>query len=107
MKLGEVLGSSNPTEIPEFVKFKELPDSAEQVNVIHVTQNHSAFFIRANSYYVLTKNVSEDGSNNADDGEEHFSATKPFSDIIEEAGHGNFMGFQPSLSPDTFLLLKG
>ena len=106
MKLnGEILESNNPTEIPAFVNFKELPDSAEQVNAIHVTKNnHSAFFIRGNSYYVLMKNVTENGST---EGEEHFSQTKPFSDIIEEAGNGNFMGFQPSLSPDTFLLLKG
>ena len=102
MKLhGEVLESNNPTEIPSFVNFRELPDGSEQCNVIHVTKsnNNSAFFIGGNSYFVLTKN-------NADD-DHHFSQVKPFSDIIEEAGSGNFMGFQPSLSPDTFLLLKG
>ena len=86
MKLhGEVLESNNPTEIPSFVKFRELPDGAESVNVIHHTKSNSAFFIGGNSYFVLTKN-------NADD-HHHFSQVKPFSDIIGEAGHGNFMGF--------------
>ena len=81
MKLhSEVLESNNPTEIPSFVKLKLVPDGADQVNAIHVTKNnHSAFFICGNSYFVLTKNSGD---------EESFSQIRPYSDIIEEAGSG-------------------
>ena len=99
MKLqGDILESNSPNEIPSFVKFKEIPYNVV-VNAMHVSKsNHSEFFICDNSYYVLMKN-------NADE-QENFSANKPYSDIIEEAGNGDFMGFQPSLSSSTFLLLK-
>ena len=70
------------------------------VKTIHITPDHNAFFLCDQEYYVLN-------ARNDRNGEASFSKAKFYRDITSNFDSGEFNGFQPTLSPDTFLLLKG
>ena len=99
MKLcSEVLESSNNlTKVPAFVKVKQIPENMGAVSNMHlVAASSQIFFICENGFFSLTVDKNT--------GTESLSDAKPY-DSIESGATGRFMGFQPSLSPDTHLLL--
>ena len=100
MKLcSEVLeSSSNLTEVPSYVKQIPIHEAAGSVNAIHQDKASSqVFFICDNGYFAhhIDSNT----------GAEVALDVKPYTSIDADA-NGRFMGFQPSLSSDTFLLLQ-
>ena len=100
MKLcSEVLeSSSNLTEVPSYVKVKQIDSAAGSVIAIHHDKASSQFFfICDNGYFAVAVNSST--------GAESVLDVKPYTSFDENAT-GSFMGFQPSLNADTFLLLQ-
>ena len=70
------------------------------VKTIHITPDHNAFFLCDQEYYVLN-------ARNDRNGDSSWSQARPYSEVTGDVEVGEFNGFQPTLSPDTYLLLKG
>ena len=100
MKLcSEVLeSSSNLTEVPSYVKVKSIDAGAGSIsNIHHDKASSQVFFICESGYFAIAVD--------SNTGAESVLDVKPYTSIDENA-NGRFMGFQPSLSSDTFLLLQ-
>ena len=81
LKLSKLQDCGHPSEVPDFVKPKQMPDGMGTVNAIHVRPaDKTMFFILDNGYCTL-----------APDGET-FSAVRPYNSIHPDA-EGGFMGF--------------
>lgn len=94
--MSEVLeSSSNLTEVPSFVKVRQIDADAGSISNMHLDKATSqVFFICDDGYFATSTSTS--GST---------TEFKPYT-TIHDGANGNFMGFQPSLSPDTFILLQ-
>ena len=91
---------TNQTKIPSFVNKKRLPAEMDVVKSIHITPEHNAFFLCDHEYYVLN-------ARNDRNGDSSFTKARQYSEVTGDLDVGEFNGFQPTLSPNTYLLLKG
>ena len=101
MKLNsEVLEcSSNLDEVPSFVQVRQIAQAAGSVIHIQLDKATSqAFFICDNGYFAIKIDSNTGMQSSVLD-------YRPYTDI-DPGASGQFMGFQPSLSADTFLLLQ-
>jgi len=87
-------------KIPSFVKKHRLPADMDVVKAIHITPEHNVFLLCDQEYYVLN-------ARNDRNGDSSFSKAKHYADVTGSTESGEFNGFQPTLSPDTFLILRG
>ena len=91
---------TSQVKIPSFVQKKRLPADMDVVKAIHISSECNAFFLCDQEYYVLN-------ARNDRNGDPCFSKARHYSEVTGDNDFGEFNGFQPTLSPDTYLILKG